>query len=130
MAENGPEFYTEPLEISIEDAGRRLVSPNVARRNMIMYAATDNELESLSFVNSLSVAFFSIGAFLFSWPITIWIELGLSEASKEMEVFFSRVAWSTFILSIISFGLGIYAICKRGKIIKTIKNESIIKGGE
>jgi len=125
MAENGQQFNAETLEISTEDAGRRLVLPVVAERRMNMYPATENELESLSFINSLSIACFSVGAFLLSWPISIWIELWVSTPSQEQEgVFLFKVALFLLIVSIVFFGFGIYSIKKRRTIIETIKGES------
>jgi len=125
MAENGPEFNAESLGVSTEEAGRRLVSPIFAERRMNMYMATDNELESLSFINSLSIAYFSIGSFLLSWPINIWIELSLSTPPEDTKVLLARIAGSSLVLATVFFGFGIYSLCKGKTIIKTIKKEAV-----
>ena len=123
--ENGPNIDDQPPDISIEDAGRRLVLPAVAARRMNMYPTSDNELENLSFINSLSITSFSIGSFLLSWPITIWINLHLSTVTPGVEALFSKIAWILLILSIVCFGFGLYSLKKRKTIIENIKNESI-----
>lgn len=125
MADEQPDIPIENEKLLTQDIGHELVSLQIARRKMALYVATSTELHNLSFMNTVAVAFFGIGAFLLSWPISIWLDIGLTDnVTGTAKIIVSYIAWPLFLVSIGLFCIGAYSIYKAKTIIRTIKRES------
>lgn len=113
------------IGISTEAETGALVRTVYATRTMKVYAIPENELRSLSLLNTLSMAFFSASSGFLSFAIGLWINAAfqstLTPAGKILSIVGAPIA---VILSIIFGGLGIWAWKTRKSGLETVEKES------
>jgi hypothetical protein len=100
--------------ISVQSPSGATVTTVYLEREVKAYAIQEHEFETLSMMNSLSSAFFAIGAFLLSAAISVWVNALFYETMPPTaEVAYKYVAPGVFVLGFIFLLLGVWAHCKR-----------------
>lgn len=91
-----------------------------------MYHLFENEVRSISALNSVALSLFSIGSFFANTLIAIIIGWGFSnEKLSEFGNFMChRGAYFIGMFTLLCWGFGIWAICQKKSIIKQIKKEA------
>lgn len=95
-------------------------------RNVKIYSVTQSELNSLSWLNFFKSLFFSIGAFLSSSSLTLWLQSLAGSPSKELSRGIVLLIIILLVLSISSFGLGIFLGSRRKSELSSILSETEI----
>ena len=92
---------------------------------------TENELNQISHLNTLSTIFFSVGSALISIAIGVWVDAAFQTEpiSATAEVLKSVVLPIIVVLGVLCYAGGIWQICARKSMLNTIKKESRELGG-
>lgn len=92
---------------------------------MRFYALTEDELHTISLMNTLAIVFVSAGSFLFSLGLGLKIDAVFqSEMTAEARILNEFVAPMLFLISLVGFGLGIWALIKRRSLLNKIRDTS------
>ena len=102
------------------------VSPVYGQRRPKMFHLFQNEVTSISSLNSTALAFFSIGAFLASIVLSIIVGYGFAAGplSEFGKVLCHQGAWAIGVLSAIFYGWGGYMVYVKKTIVDQIKKET------
>lgn len=115
-AADGPKFSTP---------GQGLVEYLAVTRQMKVYAVSENELQHVSLLNVLSMAFYSVGSALLSFAGTIWLAAQFDGTESPVsKVLYGYVMPTAAVLALVFYGLGLFTQRNRGAVISTIKRES------
>jgi hypothetical protein len=104
------------------------VSAVYAEREVRVFGILEGEATTLSMLNTLATTFFSWGFASFSIAAGIWIDYSYATTPTAIgDVLSKSFAPFLIVLSVGLFGVGIWAVMRRGSIWKTIKEESVQK---
>jgi len=118
---------SRPPKIIDESEGRALIKIGQSRRTVKCFGVTEEELDHLSFLNTLSTIFFSLasGVLLFSFSLILELFKRTTQDPATRELVFT-VSPITGVLGLAFLGIAIYTLIKRGSAVKRIKEESEI----
>lgn len=106
-----------------------LMQPVYTRRLMTVYVIPTNELKTISHLNTVAMFCFSIGSFVLSFALGIYIDVAFSENAQNLSASAKALeTWVGPILlfgSLLFYGLGIWQLITRRSVFKTIREESI-----
>ena len=107
------------------DVSSQPVTVAHTRRIMKMYSVLPSEMDTISTFNKFAAGLFSIGSFLISiiWDLgkDICFDIAITNQRKSFEIFLMVVL---AIVSLASFGFGIFLWHGKKKLIKIIQKES------
>ncbi len=113
------------ISISNEAETGALVRTVYATRTMKVYAIPENELRSLSLLNTLSMAFFSASSGFLSFAIGLWVHAAFQSMLTPAGEILSNVGAPIAVVLSLFFGvLSIWAWVTRRSGLKTVEKES------
>ena len=119
----------KPVKIQFESEGGALIKVGQSRRTVKCYGVTEDELDHLSLLNTLSTIFFSLASGCLFFSINLILELfkrtTQDPATRELVFTVSPV---TGVVGLVFLCTAIYTLVKRGSTITRIKEESEIVG--
>ena len=99
-----------------------------ARREMTIYALNESEIRSISFMNALAMAFFSLASASCTFALGVLVEGAFQESlTAEAAVLNEVVSPVCVVFTIIFAGLGIWALVHRGSMLNTVRSESHVE---
>ena len=116
-----PEIITTPLRASyIETIG--------TVRKMRSLLVHEYELESISWINTMVVVFFSMGSALLTYGIDIIIDaMGKSQSTAVELIMFRYGSPILILLAMVFFGLGVKSIFSRRNMLNRIRGETEVR---
>jgi hypothetical protein len=94
-------------------------------REVSAYAVFENEISTITVFNTLSSLAWAIGSALLSFAIGIWTNAQFVEKmSPEGTVLAHVVAPGLCALTLVAYGLGLWAISARGKTWRAVRAQS------
>jgi hypothetical protein len=100
-----------------------------ARRRVQAYPVFENEIRSISTLNSLSAVFFSIMSAFISFAVGIWVNaLFVQNPPPEGKLLSEVAAPACCVAAVVAACLGIWAVCSRSNAWKDIRRESSGQG--
>ena len=126
MAANPPDI--EQTNVEFVEAQASPVVLLFARREMTIYALNESEVRSISFMNTLAMAFFSLASACLTFALGVWVEGAFQEnLSAEATVLNAMAPPICAVGTIVFAGLGIWALMHRGSMLKTVRSESHVE---
>ena len=107
---------SDPTEFSIKTTSSpgAVVTTTYVERQMKAYAVYEDEVSSLSYLNTQSTIFFMVASSLVSFALGIWTNAAFAtDLTPAGEIASKLVAWVLCVLGFVFFGLGGHAIYKR-----------------
>jgi hypothetical protein len=118
----GPKFQEKPESGCV-------VAPVYTRRSMTVYVIPSSELKIISHLNTMAMVFFSIGSFVLSSALSIYIDASFSNEAQPVSEFAKTlkdvVAPILLVGTAIFYGLGIWQLITKYSTLRTIKEESV-----
>lgn len=117
---------SEKPRLNIQEAGQgSYVQPIYVERKITYYALPENELNSISLMNTLALVFFSVGSFLASLGFGIQIDAAfqkdMTPEAKLLQEVGAPILWS---LAAVFGAVGGWAVKQRYGMLKNIRQES------
>lgn len=101
------------------------VQPQYGTRKMQMYLINEAEVNQLSSLNGLATIFFSLGSFLASAAIGIYVNaIFYDTLTPAGAIAKGYVVPTVGIVSLAFFGIAFYSMYQRSNVWKTIRRES------
>jgi uncharacterized membrane protein len=96
---------------------------------MKCYGISEEELNFVGHYNTLSTVMFSLFSGFITFALGVIANYSMTNAPKPEGVVLYKVGVPIFIaLAIIALGIAIYSVCKKGTVIKHMKEQSEITG--
>lgn len=114
--------------VTFEGSQSSLVLLQYAKREMTVYALNESEVRSISFMNVLAMAFFSLASACATFAIGIRVEAMFQESLTAEAAVLNVMAPPICTVGALVFGgLGIWALLHRGSMLKTLREQSRVE---
>ena len=111
-------------EFRPEGSGATILT-SYTERKVQAFPIFETELESLSFLNGLVLAFSSVASALLAFAVGIWTNAAFAErVTPEGAIMANIVAPGLCCLALISYGLAFWAYKRRSSTWQKVKNQS------
>jgi hypothetical protein len=101
------------------------ISAAYGKREVKTYPVLENEFDNLSSLNTLAIVFFSVGSFLLSAAIGVWVNAVFNvQLTPAGEVASKWVAPGVLVLSVVFYALGLWANHRGASTWQKIKRET------
>ncbi|MEN6559273.1 MAG: hypothetical protein ABFD52_00675 [Acidobacteriota bacterium] len=116
-----------PFRLQFESEGGALIKVGQSRRTVKCFGVTEEELDHLSLLNTLSTIFFSLASGSLFFSISLLLELfkRTTQDPATRELVFT-VSPFTGVVGLAFLGIAIYTLKKRGSAVTRIKEQSEI----
>jgi hypothetical protein len=111
--------------ISTDSTRGATIRTAYAEREVKAYAIFENEVQTLTMWNTLAGIFMSLGAACLSFAVGIWTNAAFAEKLTPEGVIFSKFVAPTFcLLTLVSWGIAIWAVYSRSRTWEDVKAET------